>query len=78
MAIAAVEEEPERYAADAYPLSSDIISQRISLIARTANGVSHAFTRFEIHDTEITNLNGLNEFPHLRYIVSVKIVLRIA
>ncbi|KAJ3302314.1 Leucine-rich repeat-containing protein 23 [Kappamyces sp. JEL0829] len=61
-------EDPAPYAADAFPLTPELISQHISLIARTANGVSHAFTRLEIHDSEITNLASLQSFPHLRYI----------
>lgn len=64
------EEEQFAYASDSVPLTTDLISQNISLVARTANGLSNAFTRFEIHDSQITNLANLKGFPHLRYIVS--------
>jgi hypothetical protein len=65
----AVEEEAT-IPADQNPLTTEVISQNLSLIGRTANGLSHAYLRLELHEKEITNTSGLNQFPHVRYLVS--------
>ena len=63
-------EELIPFTAETLPLSSEVIQQSISLIARTASGTSHAYTRLEIHDSQITSVAEIKNFPHLRYIVS--------
>lgn len=50
------------------PLSAEIVANHISLLARTGNGLSHAFTKLEIHGQGITNLDLLEHYPHLRYL----------
>jgi hypothetical protein len=65
-------EEEIPYTAETLPLSSEVIQQHISLIARTASGTSHAFTRLEIHDAQITSVAEIKNYPHLRYIVSLQ------
>ncbi|KAI8930289.1 hypothetical protein BC831DRAFT_440006 [Entophlyctis helioformis] len=52
----------------AVPLTIDLISKSLSLIARTGTGLSHAYTRLEIHGKGITNLEAIDKFPHLRYV----------
>ncbi|KAJ3064296.1 Leucine-rich repeat-containing protein 23 [Podochytrium sp. JEL0797] len=53
---------------DSEVLTSDMIGQNISLLARTGNGLSHAYTRLEIHSKNITNIEILENYLHLRYI----------
>ncbi|KAJ3310283.1 Leucine-rich repeat-containing protein 23 [Boothiomyces sp. JEL0838] len=62
------EEDAIPVTAETLPLTTELISQNLSLIARTAVGLSHAYTRLELHEKEITNLNAISSFPHLRYI----------
>jgi hypothetical protein len=66
-----VVEEEATIPADQNPLTTEIISQNLSLMGRTANGLSHAYLRLELHEKEITNTAGLNQFPHVRYLVCV-------
>jgi Leucine-rich repeat (LRR) protein len=49
-------------------LNADLIAENISLLARTGNGLSYAFTRLELHGKPITDLDILESYPHLRYI----------
>lgn len=65
------EEDAIPVTAETLPLTTELISQNLSLIARTAVGLSHAYTRLELHEKEITNLNAISSFPHLRYIVKL-------
>ena len=50
------------------PLTADIVSSSISLLARTGNGLSFAYTRLEVHSKGITDLDILESFPNLRYV----------
>ncbi|KAI9088305.1 hypothetical protein DFS34DRAFT_585957, partial [Phlyctochytrium arcticum] len=50
------------------PLTSELIAPHITLLSRTGNGLSHAYTRLEIHDQAITDLDCLDHYPHLRTI----------
>jgi hypothetical protein len=51
-----------------FPLTADIVSSSISLLARTGNGLSFAYTRLEVHSKGITDLDVLESFPNLRYV----------
>ena len=55
--------------ANLLPLNPNLISKSLSMIDRTGDGLSYAYTRLEIHDRRITNLDILENYPHLRYIV---------
>lgn len=48
--------------------AAELISEHLSLLARTGNGLSYAYTRLEIHNKPLSNLDLLEAFPHLRYI----------
>ncbi|KAJ3226350.1 Leucine-rich repeat-containing protein 23 [Clydaea vesicula] len=50
------------------PLTVEMIAQGISLLARTGNGNSHAYTRLELHNLNITSIDVLETFCHLRYL----------
>jgi Leucine-rich repeat (LRR) protein len=60
--------EALKVSATSVPLFAAMISKHLSLIARTVEGLSHSYIRLELHEKEITNLNDLEKFPHLRYI----------
>ncbi|KAI9202928.1 uncharacterized protein BJ171DRAFT_600383 [Polychytrium aggregatum] len=49
-------------------LTAELVGQNLSLLARTGNGLNHAYTRLEIHNKDITNLDILENYPHLRYL----------
>ncbi|KAI8612788.1 hypothetical protein BC830DRAFT_1135150 [Chytriomyces sp. MP71] len=49
-------------------LTTEAVGQHISLLARTGNGLSHAYTRLEIHGKPIENIDVLENYLHLRYI----------
>ncbi|KAJ3197406.1 Leucine-rich repeat-containing protein 23 [Irineochytrium annulatum] len=53
-------------------LSMEVVGQNISLLARTGNGLSHAYTRLEIHGKGITDIDILESYPHLRYLVDLR------
>ena len=69
--VAASEQPPQTdpmEGAAAVPLTVDLISKSLSLISKTGNGLSHAYTRLEIHGKGITNLDHLEKFPHVRHV----------
>ncbi|TPX74959.1 hypothetical protein CcCBS67573_g03764 [Chytriomyces confervae] len=49
-------------------LTAEAVGQHLSLLARTGNGLSHAYTRLEIHGKPIENIDVLETYLHLRYI----------
>ncbi|KAJ3027500.1 UNVERIFIED_CONTAM: Leucine-rich repeat-containing protein 23 [Siphonaria sp. JEL0065] len=61
-------ESEEKPVEDSEILSAEMVGQHISLLARTGNGLSHAYTRLEIHSKNITNIDVLENYLHLRYI----------
>ncbi|XP_041377909.1 leucine-rich repeat-containing protein 23-like [Gigantopelta aegis] len=50
------------------PLTEEMISECLSLLCKTGDGLAHAYVRLDIRDREITDINMLNSFIHLRYI----------
>ena len=50
------------------PLSADIVSDGISLLARTGNGLSYAYTKLEFHGKNVNDLDLLESYPHIRYL----------
>ena len=42
----------------------------LSVLARTGNGLSHAYTKLELHNTGATTIDAVEYYPHIRYIVS--------
>ena len=55
--------------AGAKPLTGDMVATHLSLLARTDNGLAHAYTRLELHKEGVTNVDALEYYPHLRYLV---------
>lgn len=62
------EQVPGSAPAASLPLTAEIVSSNISLLARTGNGLSFAYTRLEVHSKGITDLDILESFPNLRYV----------
>ncbi|XP_015205009.1 leucine-rich repeat-containing protein 23 [Lepisosteus oculatus] len=50
------------------PLTSEMISEGLSLLCRTGNGLAHAFVRLELKERGLTDLNILSSFVHLRFL----------
>ena len=48
--------------------ASDLVAESISLLARTGNGLSYAYTKLEFHGKTVPDLDVLESFPHLRYV----------
>jgi histidinol dehydrogenase len=67
------DEPPEEIKVTSEPiqLSLEQIEQSVSLLSKTANGLEHCFTRFEIHGQSFSNTDNLSLYPHLRFIVSI-------
>ncbi|KAL3899412.1 MAG: hypothetical protein SGCHY_002068 [Lobulomycetales sp.] len=53
---------------DVNPLTAEVISKGISLLAKTGNGLSYAYTKLELHALELTGIQILENYPHLRYV----------
>jgi hypothetical protein len=51
------------------PLTQDLVAQHISLLAKTGNGLSHAFVKLELRAKNVTSIDAIEQFPHLRYVV---------
>lgn len=65
---APAEPAPEPQTTSSFPLTAEIVSSSISLLARTGNGLSFAYTRLDVHSKGITDLDILESFPNLRYV----------
>ncbi|XP_005106195.1 leucine-rich repeat-containing protein 23 isoform X2 [Aplysia californica] len=62
----AEEEEEEKVPPN--PLSEDLVAESLSLLCKTGDGLSHAYVRLDVHEREITDIEILQSFIHLRYI----------
>lgn len=54
-------------------VTPELVAPNISLLARTSNGLSHAYVKLNLQKKGITVLEGLNQYPHLRYVVRVQV-----
>lgn len=54
---------------DLLPLDAQLIAKGISLLSKTGNGLSFAYTKLELHSLEITGIDILQHYPHLRFVV---------
>lgn len=50
-------------------LDQDMIGPGLSLISRTGNGLSHAYTRLALTGKQVNDVDALRQYPHLRHIV---------
>ncbi|MBN3306658.1 leucine-rich repeat-containing protein 23 [Amia ocellicauda] len=50
------------------PLTSEMISENLSLLCRTGHGLTHAFIKLDLKEKGLTDLNLLCTFVHLRFL----------
>jgi len=50
------------------PLTADLVAEALSLLCKTGNGLAHAYVRLDIHGKDITDIDMLKTFIHLRYV----------
>jgi len=50
------------------PLSEDEVCQCVSLLCKTGDGLSHAYVKLDARDRELTDVNILQTYIHLRYV----------
>ena len=60
--------DPEEEKVPENPLTEEVLAESLSLLCKTGNGLAHAYVRLDIHDRDITDINILNCFIHLRYL----------
>ena len=64
-----LENVPDESELNNAPLTKEMIKNGISSVQRTADGSGHAFVRLQVQDSGITNVDILNQYLHLRYVV---------
>jgi hypothetical protein len=65
-----LETEPtERLDTQIIQLSIEQVAANISQLAKTMNGLEHAFTRVDIHEQSITHVDIFKRYQHLRILV---------
>ncbi|CAG5135979.1 unnamed protein product [Candidula unifasciata] len=70
-----VEEEEEEHIIP-NPLTLEMIAEGISLLCKTGDGLSHAYVRLDVHDRDVTDIDMLQSYIHLRYVDISKNMLR--
>ena len=50
------------------PISEEILAEGLSLLCKTGNGLAHAYVRLDAAQRELTEINILKNYIHLRYI----------
>lgn len=51
-------------------LTKEMLVQGLTGVARTGDGLAHAFTKLTVNGKEIEEIEALSAYPHLRYVVS--------
>ncbi|XP_062895361.1 leucine-rich repeat-containing protein 23 [Mobula hypostoma] len=59
------EDKPEQ--AEPHPLTPEILAESLSLLCKTGDALAHAYVRVDLKDRELTDINALSSFIHLRY-----------
>jgi len=49
-------------------LTEEMIADSLSLLCKTGDGLAHAYVRLDIKEKELTNINLLKSYIHLRYV----------
>ncbi|GFO13993.1 leucine-rich repeat-containing protein 23 [Plakobranchus ocellatus] len=50
------------------PLTEDLVAESLSLLCKTGDGLAHAYVRLDVHERDITDIEILQNFIHLRYV----------
>ncbi|ELU09120.1 hypothetical protein CAPTEDRAFT_183796 [Capitella teleta] len=60
-------EEEEEKDAD-MPLTEEMLTECLSLLCKTGDGMAHAYVKLDAHDRELTDISILQGFIHLRFV----------
>ncbi|XP_033028997.1 leucine-rich repeat-containing protein 23 [Lacerta agilis] len=63
----APEEEEEEHPVS-NPLTEEHMKEGLSMLCKTGNGLAHAFVKLEVKEKELTDINLIQGFIHLRYV----------
>ncbi|XP_036152534.1 leucine-rich repeat-containing protein 23 [Myotis myotis] len=50
------------------PLTEDMMKEGLSLLCKTGNGLAHAYVKLEVKERELTDIQLLRSYIHLRYV----------
>lgn len=50
------------------PLSKEVIAKGLSQLARTADGLSHAFVKMSLNGNELTSIEAASTYEHVRFV----------
>uniref|UniRef100_A0A8D2DHL7 Leucine-rich repeat-containing protein 23 n=1 Tax=Sciurus vulgaris TaxID=55149 RepID=A0A8D2DHL7_SCIVU len=50
------------------PLTENMMKEGLSLLCKTGNGLAHAYVKLELKDRDLTDINLLRSYIHLRYV----------
>ncbi|KAK2851471.1 hypothetical protein Q5P01_007747 [Channa striata] len=62
------EETSVGYNEEVCHLTQETISQGLSLLCRTGNGLGHAFIRLDLKDKRLSNIAAISSYVHLRFL----------
>ena len=55
-----------------------MVAPCLSLLGRTGNGLGHAFTKLELTNQGVSNIDLLKQYKHVRYVVCAEGVCKTA
>ncbi|KAK2825318.1 hypothetical protein Q7C36_019245 [Tachysurus vachellii] len=58
----------EQHKVEPCSLTQDVIGQKLSLLCRTGDGLSHAFVRLDLQNRNLADIVLLSSFVHLRFL----------
>ncbi|CAI8049137.1 Leucine-rich repeat-containing protein 23 [Geodia barretti] len=62
------EEEGEEEEVEEAVLTKEIAGESLSLLAKTGNGMAHAYVRMDLRDKKLTDIGILSCYVHVRYL----------
>lgn len=62
------EEEEEEEPPPPVPLTDEMLKEGLSLLCKTGNGLAHAYVKLDVKEKELTDINILRGYIHLRYV----------
>ncbi|GAA6103915.1 leucine-rich repeat-containing protein 23 [Tachysurus ichikawai] len=62
------EETASKQKVEPCSLTQDVIGQKLSLLCRTGDGLSHAFVRLDLQNRNLADIVVLSSFVHLRFL----------
>nr|XP_033780073.1 leucine-rich repeat-containing protein 23 [Geotrypetes seraphini] len=62
------EEEEKEQPPPAVVLTEEMLNEALSLLCKTGNGLAHAYVKVELKDRDLTDIEILSSYIHLRYV----------